>query len=333
MTRMLKVGVIGLGFFGTRHARLYAEHPAADLIGVCDRDPSRLDEMKARSGTPGFDDFNALLALPELEAVSICLPDRLHEEAAIAAAEAGKTILLEKPFAHDAATARRIVAAVEANGVRLMVGHILRFDPRYVQAYHAAAPERLGQPIHLRAKRHGVRSTARRLGAASSILFYMGVHDVDAMQWIARSKIARVYAQKREVLGTGNEDALYAVVNFENGAIGSIDYSWAWPDGLMNGFRSTFEIVGTRSATYLDCADQGFYTVEDGGTTGGDTHLWPEINGRIVGDLADELDHFIKASLSGAPYLQHYREAYDAIPVLDALAQSARTGQPSEVLR
>ncbi len=333
MTRMLKVGVIGLGFFGTRHARLYAEHPAADLIGVCDRDPSRLDEMKARSGTPGFDDFNALLALPELEAVSICLPDRLHEEAAIAAAEAGKTILLEKPFAHDAATARRIVAAVEANGVRLMVGHILRFDPRYVQAYHAAAPERLGQPIHLRAKRHGVRSTARRLGAASSILFYMGVHDVDAMQWIARSKITRVYAQKREVLGTGNEDALYAVVNFENGAIGSIDYSWAWPDGLMNGFRSKFEIVGTRSATYLDCADQGFYTVEDGGTTGGDTHLWPEINGRIVGDLADELDHFIKASLSGAPYLQHYREAYDAIPVLDALAQSARTGQPSEVLR
>ena len=170
--------------------------------------------------------------------MSICLPDRLHEEAAVAAAEAGKAILLEKPLAHDAAAARRIVAAVERAGVRLMVGHILRFDPRYVQVFHAAAPERLGAPIHLRAKRNGIRSTAARLGAASSILFYMGVHDVDAMQWIARSRIARVYAQKVERLGTGNEDALYAVVNFENGAIGSIDYSWAWPDGLMNGFRS-----------------------------------------------------------------------------------------------
>ena len=333
MTRTLKVGVIGLGFFGSRHAAIYADHLSAELVGVCDRDPERVAAVSQATGARSFDDLNALLALPELDAVSICLPDRLHEDAAIAAAEAGKTILLEKPFAHDAATARRIIAAVEASGSRLMIGHILRFDPRYVQTFHAAAPERLGGPIHLRAKRNGVRSTAKRLGGSSSILFYMGVHDVDAMQWIARSRIARVYAQKTEMLGAGNEDALYAVVNFENGAIGNIDYSWAWPDGLMNGFRSSLEIVGTRSAAYLDCTDQGFYVVDDAGTAGGDTHLWPEINGRIVGDLADELDHFIKASLSGKPYQQDYREAFDAIPVLDALAQSARTGLPVDVAR
>ena len=82
-----------------------------------------------------------------------------------------------------------------------------------------------------------------------------------------------------------------------------------------------------------DCTDQGFYVVDDAGTAGGDTHLWPEINGRIVGDLADALDHFIKASLSGKPYLQDFREAFDAIPVLDALAQSARTGLPVDVAR
>ena len=87
--------------------------------------------------------------------------------------------------------------------------------------HEAAAPERLGEPIHLRAKRNGIRATARRLGDATSILFYMGVHDIDALQWIGRSLISRVYAQKREILGTGNEDALYAVVNFDNGAIGS----------------------------------------------------------------------------------------------------------------
>ncbi len=333
MSRVLRVGVIGLGFFGSRHASIYADHPAADLIAVCDADPARAAAVARDTGARGFGDFRALLALPDLDAVSICMPDRLHEDAAVAAAEAGKTILLEKPLAHDGAAARRIVAAVEKNGARLMVGHILRFDPRYVQTFHAAAPERLGRPIHLRAKRNGVRSTAKRLGASSSILFYMGVHDVDAMQWIARSLIGRVYAQKAELLGTGNEDALYAVVNFENGAIGSIDYSWAWPDGLMNGFRSSLEIVGTRSAAYLDCTDQGFFTVEDGGTSGGDTHLWPEINGRIVGDLADELDHFVKASLSGRPYLQDHREALDAVPVLDALAQSARTGLPVDVMR
>jgi predicted dehydrogenase len=333
MSDVLRVGVIGLGFFGARHAAIHAAHPSARLVGICDRDPQALRAVGSRTGARSFSDFHELLALPDLDAVSICLPDRQHEAAAIAAARAGKAILLEKPLAHDTAAAKRIVAAVEAAGVRLMVGHILRFDPRYVQLFHASAPELLGTPIHLRAKRNSTRATAQRLGAASSILFYMGVHDVDAMQWLARSRITRVYAQKCETLGTGNEDALYAVVNFENGAIGSIDYSWAWPDGLMNGFRSAMEVVGTRSAAYVDTSEQGFYVVGQDGTSGGDTHLWPEINGRIVGDLADELDHFIQATLTGRPYLQHHQEALDAIPVLDALAASAQSGQPVDVLR
>jgi len=329
----LKIGVIGLGFFGARHARVFADHPAAELVAVCDRDAQRAAEIGNGLGVAALADLHQLLARADIDAVSICLPDRLHEEAAVAAARAGKAILLEKPLAHSAAVARTIVAAVEAHGVRLMVGHILRHDLRYVQVFEAAAPERLGRAIHLRAKRNGVRSTARRLGDASSILFYMGVHDVDAMQWIARSRITRVYAQKREVLGTGNEDALYAVLNFENGAIGSLDYSWAWPDGLMNGFRSAFEIVGTQSAAALDVTDQGLYFVDDAGTTGGDTHLWPEINGRVAGALADELGHFVMATLAGTPYVQHHGEAFDAIPVLDALAASARTGQVVEVAR
>lgn len=324
--RQLKVAVIGLGFFGMRHARLYARHPAADLVAVCDLDPELRAEAERITGATAHQDYEAILADPSVEAVSICLPDRMHEDAAMAAAGAGKAILLEKPMAHNAQAARRIADAVEAAGVRLMVGHILRFDPRYVQVHAAAAPEHLGDVIHIRALRHGVRSTARRLGDRTSILFYMGVHDVDAMQWVARSRISRVYAQKRQILGSGNEDALQAVVNFESGAIGLIDYSWAWPDGLVNGYRATLEVVGTKSAAYLDCADQGFYTVSERTMGGGDTHLWPEINGRIVGDLADEIDHFILATRDGTPYVQDWREAFDAIPVLDALAQSAETG-------
>ncbi len=329
----LGVGVIGLGYFGARHAQIYGALPHARLVAVCDTDAERAAAVGGRHDALALTDATALLESADIDAVSICLPDRLHTEVAIAAAEAGKAILLEKPLAHDYTHAKRIVAAVENAGVRFMVAHILRFDPRYVQVYQAAAPERLGRPLHLRAKRNGTRSTARRLGSASSILFYMGVHDVDAMQWIARSLITRVYAQKISALGTGNEDALYAVVNFENGAIGQIDYSWAWPDGLMNGYRAALEVVGERAAASLDVTDQGFAVVDQAGTTGGDTHLWPEINGRIVGDLADELSHFVSAVQTGDPFIQPYQEALAAIPVLDALAQSANSGQPVEVQR
>ncbi len=86
------------------------------MIGVADLDPARLAETVKATGAEGFADYRRLLALPDLQAVSICLPDRLHEDAAIAAARAGKAILLEKPLAHTAEAARRIVAAIEQSG-------------------------------------------------------------------------------------------------------------------------------------------------------------------------------------------------------------------------
>lgn len=331
--RRLRVGVIGLGWFGERHARVYASMPHVELVAVSDLDVQRGRSIAGRLGAAFHGDALELLARNDIEAVSICLPDRQHEAVATAAARAGKHLLLEKPLAHTTEAAVRIVAACEQAGVRLMVGHILRFDPRYAQLHAAAAPEKLGDPIHLRAKRNGTRATARRMGGATSILFYMGVHDVDMMQWVARSPITRVSARKVEKLGTGNEDALYAVVDFANGAIGLLDYSWAWPDALPNGYRASLEIVGTKSAAWMDVTDQGFWTVDDQRVAGGDTHLWPEIQGRIVGDLFDELFHFTTAVLNGTPFAQDPREALAAIPVLDALALSARTGEPVEVDR
>lgn len=329
----LRVGVIGLGYFGQRHSKAFRQQSTVELVAVCDRDADRARDVAASTGAEPMTDFKTLLARDDIEAVSICMPDREHTEVAVAAANAKKAILLEKPLAHDAAHARRIVAAVEANGVRFMVAHILRFDPRYVQVYEAARPEVLGTALHVKAKRNSIRANAARVGGNASILFYMGVHDVDAMQWIARSRIMRVYAQKIEVLGHGNEDALYAVVNFENGAIGSIDYSWAWPNGFLNGFMSRLEIVGTKSGAFLDCSDQGLFQVLDDRVVGGDTYAWPEINGRITGDLGDEIAHFVDAVSSGKPFVQDYREAFDAIPVLDALRESARTSSVVDVER
>ena len=143
----------------------------------------------------------------------------------------------------------------------------------------------------------------------------MGVHDVDAMQWIARSRIVPgLCPEDRGASATGNEDALYAVVNFENGAIGCIDYSWAWPDGLMNGYRAALEIVGTRSAAYLDCTDQGFYTVSD---ERHDAAATP-ISGRrsTAGSSATSPTRSPISStrcVTGRPFVQDYREAFDAI--------------------
>jgi len=329
----LRLGVIGLGFMGSLHARLWHELPHADLIAVADIDEAAGKALGSRLGCAFHADYADLLARDDIDAVSIVTPDRLHVAPAVHAARAGKHILLEKPMAHDSAAAAEIAAAVEASGVRLMVAHVLRFDPRYVQLRAAAAPERLGQPIHLRAKRNSVRSLAERLGASSSVLCYMGVHDIDMLQWVARSPITRVYARKAQRLREASEDAVYAVVDFANGAIGALDYAWAWPDGLPNGYWVHFEVVGTKSAAFLEVRDQGVHLVDAVRTIGVDTHLWPEVNGEIAGILKDELMHFASAVLEDRPFLQGWREAEDAIRVIDAVFASIACGAPVAVAR
>lgn len=329
----LKMGVIGLGFMGSLHARLWHELPHTALVAVADIDAAAGKAVADLYGCACYQDAAELLALSGIDAVSIVTPDRLHVAPVVAAAAAKKHILLEKPMAHDAAAAVEIAAAVERHGVRLMVAHVLRFDPRYVQLRAAADPAQLGEPIHLRAKRNSVRSLAQRLGSNSSILYYLGVHDIDMLQWVARSPITRVYAQKVQKLSNGNEDALYAVLNFANGAIGTLDYSWAWPDGLPNGYWVHFEVVGTKAASFLEVRDQGLHIVTAEGTNGADTHLWPDINGQITGILKDELMHFATALLENRPFVQPYADALDAIRVIDALFKSIETGAPIDVAR
>ena len=329
----LRMGVIGVGFMGANHAKVWSQLPNTTLVAIADLDERVGRPLAETLGADYYKDAAELLARDDVDAVSIVTPDRHHVEPVSAAAKAGKHILLEKPMAHEAAAATTIAKAVEDAGVRLMIAHVLRFDPRYVQLHAAADPDHLGEPIHLRAKRNTVRSLAQRLGASSSILFYLGVHDVDMMQWVARSKITRVYAQKVQKLSNGNEDALYAVINFENGAIGTLDYSWAWPDGLPSGYHAAFEVIGTRNAALLDVRDQGFHIISADGPAAADTHLWPEINGKITGDLRDELLHFAEAIQSGEPFVQDYKEALSAIQVLDALFASIELGQPVDVVR
>ena len=300
-------------------------------MAIADPDERTAKSVADELGVARYRDSASLLERDDVDAVSIVTPDRLHVEPATAAALAGKHILLEKPMAHEGTAAEAIAAAVEEAGVRLMVAHVLRFDPRYVQLHAAARPDRLGEPIHLRAKRNTVRSLAERIGANSSILYYLGVHDIDMMQWVARSPITRVYAQKVSKLANGNEDALYAIVNFASGAIGTLDYSWAWPEGLPAGYHAAFEVVGTESAALLDGRDQEFQVITAEGPTAADTHLWPEISDRITGDLRDELMHFAEAIQIPAPFVQDYREALAAIRVLDALFASLEQDRPVAV--
>ena len=125
------IGVIAAGQMGQRHANVYRQLPEVQLRAVADLNPQAAHAAADPAGADVYADWHDVLARDDIQAVSICLPDWLHRDAVIAAAEAGKHILLEKPLAIEVADADAMVAAVERADITLLVGHTLHFDPRY----------------------------------------------------------------------------------------------------------------------------------------------------------------------------------------------------------
>src|SRR5436305_10505880 len=133
--RAIGYGVIGLGFFGEKHAAVVASLPQAELRAVCTRRAERLQEVQHRLGVPrAYRDYHELLADPSVEAVSLVTHVDDQVAPAVAALRAGKHVLLEKPMARTAAECDRILTAAKKAGTILLVGHICRFNPRYVLA-------------------------------------------------------------------------------------------------------------------------------------------------------------------------------------------------------
>ena len=316
----LKVGVIGLGFMGDLHANCYSTLPNVELVGVADQD-SQKSELAKKYNTIFYNDYIELLN-SDVEAVSICLPDRKHVEACCDAAKSNKHILVEKPLAHDFISAEKIINTCKEFNVRLMVAHILRFDPRCVQLFNNTSADKIGELLHIKAKRATVIDVANRLSSTSSILYYLGVHDIDLINWISRSEIKSIYAKKVEKHNNGNEDSLLAILELENGAIGLLDYCWSWPSALPSGYNFNLEVLGTKSGNLIDLRDQGIWEITNDKLTSFDTHLWPLINNQITGNLRDELLHFSESIKHNNKFLQSPDFAGKAIKVIDGIFES-----------
>ena len=125
---LLRVGVVGVGVMGSNHARVFADLPGVELVGVADPDRSQRRFVSGALGCAACDNVDDLLAAG-VDAVTIAAPTHLHRELALACIERGVHVLIEKPIAPSVAEGRSIIAAARRAGVALMVGHVERFNP------------------------------------------------------------------------------------------------------------------------------------------------------------------------------------------------------------
>jgi len=217
----LRVGVLGVGAWGEKHARVYAALPEARLVGVVDANAERAREVGARHGVAAFPNADALLA--ECEAVSIAVPTLHHREAFERAAAAGCHALVEKPLAFTVEDANAMRAAASRHGVKLQVGHVERFNPAFV-----AAAAHLKTPRFVEAHRLALFQ-ARSLDI--DVVFDLMIHALDLVLWQAGAAPAAVTAVGVAVLSE-NEDIANARIEFANGAVANLTASRVSQDRL-----------------------------------------------------------------------------------------------------
>lgn len=221
MGKALRVGVIGLGAMGRNHVRVYSELPDVELAGIADIDQGLTQSLAKKYRTKSFSDYKELLQ-EDLEAVSIAVPTSLHREIALAAADAGTNMLIEKPIADSISAANSIIEAASENQVKLMIGHIERFNPvipvikKEIEETEVSLIEitRIG-PFPPRIKDVGV-------------VIDLATHDIDLLRYITGSEFKKIYSLTSRNLAP-YEDTAILLLQMENGILGRITVNWLTP--------------------------------------------------------------------------------------------------------
>jgi predicted dehydrogenase len=335
----MKFAVIGAGTFGARHVQAYDRNPEAELVGICDLDRDLAERVAAGCSTPVpvFDTVADLLAIDGLDAVSVVTPDHLHLASAVAAAEAGKHLLVEKPLATTVDDAKAILAAAAENGVTLMVDFHNRVNPAFVNAYDAVRNGQVGDVSYVYARLSntiGIASSIRWAGASSS-LWFLASHMVDVAHWVTGHRIVRVNAYAKngvlESRGITTPDVFVVVAEFDTGAIGVFEHAWILPDSHPTAKDLKFEVLGSEGAVYVDGSHNRAVEVYGAADVRYPDVMAPPYGPHLTGFIMDGITHFVEAVAGRRPVLATGEEGLLVTAVLCAALESIETGRPVEV--
>ena len=332
-------GIIGTGLWGGLHAAVYASAPGVELVGVADVVEQRVRAMAGKYGATPYTDYRELLADERIRAVSIVTPDFAHAEIAIAAAEAGKHILCEKPLAMTVEECERIVKTAEKNGVKLMVDFHARWSPPFYRAWEAIRAGRIGQPQHVYYRlsdRIYVPTEMLSWAAKSTVMWFIGSHSIDTIRWLLDDEVVRVYAvsSSRVLKGMGIDtpDYYLSTLTFRSGATAVIENSWILPNTMPNIIDLKGEIVGSKGAIYFDASHNR--TMEEYTETGAnypDILVMPTVYGEQKGFAAESIRHFVDCVVNDRPPMVTGRDGLIVTQVICAIEESIKTGAPVNI--
>ena len=305
----MKVGVIGVGSMGQNHARIYAEMPHVDLVGLADPDRARVVGLARTYGTRPYDDPGELLRQGP-DAVSIAVPTTLHRDVALAAIEEGVNVLVEKPIADTINNADRMIEAAEQRGVKLLVGHVETHNPAVVRLKQVIGQGQLGDIISVSAKRVGpYNPRVRDVG----IVLDLATHDIDVMCHLCGEEVEEVYALAGSVMHD-HEDHAIVMLKFGHGVSGVVETNWLTPHKVR-----TLTVIGSKGIAEVDYLRKSLTLF--------DREWVREAKVEQGEPLRLELERFIDCVRHRTPPQVTGEEARRALKVAFAATESFRTGR------
>lgn len=255
--KKLNFGIIGCGRIAYKHAEAIKKNEKANLLYVCDIIEERAVDYKNKYGAERyFTDYHEMLEMPDLDVVNICTPSGMHAEMGIAAARAGKHVIVEKPMALSSIDADALINACDENGVKLAVCFQNRFNPPVQKLRRALEEGRFGKLTHasavvrwFRPQDYYDQAPWRGTWAMDGgCLMNQSIHNIDLLQWMmgpVESVFGYTANNFRKIEA---EDVGVAVLKFKNGALGVIEASTTiYPENL----EETLAIFGEKGTVML----------------------------------------------------------------------------------
>ncbi|WP_227357144.1 Gfo/Idh/MocA family protein [Haladaptatus salinisoli] len=318
---MTRVAVIGTGFMGENHARAASEHPTLELDAVVDINASRANAIAER-----YDANRAETEYSEVfdvDAVIVATPETVHAEQANAILDHEIHLLLEKPITESIDEAIALAERETRTDMVTGVSFVLRYDPAYAAVREAVTTGELGDVVAVRAKRGITIEESRRIGARGHPLYYMNIHDIDAMLWSTQGRVVRVtsIARRGELSDIDVPDATQSLLEFEDGAIGVLEGYGTLPSETPGRIEAAFEIVGTNGKASVETPGDTL-TVHGDRYDHPDSRHWPIVNDRIDGTVRRQIDRFAEAIDGNGEMLATIKDGARAQAVANAAKEA-----------
>lgn len=246
---MVKIAVIGTGYWGKNHVRALNElrgEGVIDELKICEVDEKRAKDFSNIYHIPHTTDFNDLLNDDALNGVTIATPTPTHFELAKKFIEAGKDVFVEKPMTTNSTDAGMLISLAEENKALLMVGHIFRHHTAVAELKKRIDRGDFGRIYYLTSTRFSFRAPRRDMG----VMFALAIHEVDLFCYLLNCDYPlEISAQVNKYLQKDIEEVAFLFLRFENNTLGYAFESWLTP---VEGKRRDLTLIGSKMSAKVD---------------------------------------------------------------------------------